>query len=66
MGKSVWEIFNKENYTEEGVRTTEEIYGFIDSIINEIGMAKAQKLSKFWNENASETFWILTELTNKN
>lgn len=66
MKKSCWEILNKDIYTEEGIEEIEKIYSFISDMIDTLGVEKTNQLFTYWNENGSETFWILCELTNNN
>jgi hypothetical protein len=64
MEHKVWKLFKKEKYTEEGVIKTEQIYDFIESLVGELGHDKVSKLTGYWSNYSSETFWILSELSN--
>ena len=64
----------KEKYVEEFYPKAEEMYDFIQSLINITGnitengetIPTMLKFFNMWNEYDSETFWILSELVHKN
>jgi hypothetical protein len=74
MEHSVWKILKKEKYVEEFYPKAEEMYNFIQSLINITGNTTENgeiiptmlKFFNMWNEYESETFWILSELVHKN
>lgn len=74
MEHPVWKIFKKEKYVEEFYPKLEEMYDFIQSLINITGnitengetIPTMLKFFNMWNEYDSETFWILSELVHKN
>lgn len=67
------ENFKKEKYVEEFYPKAEEMYNFIQSLINITGNTTENgeitptmlKFFNMWNEYESETFWILSELVHK-
>ena len=68
------ENFKKEKYVEEFYPKAEEMYNFIQSLINITGNTTENgetiptmlKFFNMWNEYDPETFWILSELVHKN
>ena len=74
MEHPVWKILNKEKYVEEFYPKLEEMYDFIQRLINITGnitedgetIPTMLKFFNMWNEYNSETFWILSELVHKN
>lgn len=74
MEHLVWKILKKEKYVEEFYPKAEEMYDFIQSLINITGnitengetIPTMLKFFNMWNEYDSETFWILSELVHKN
>ena len=74
MEHPVWKILKKEKYVEEFYPKAEEMYDFIQSLINITGnitengetIPTMLKFFNMWNEYDSETFWILSELVHKN
>lgn len=74
MEHQVWKILKKEKYVEEFYPKAEEMYDFIQSLINITGnitengetIPTMLKFFNMWNEYHSETFWILSELVHKN
>ena len=76
MEHPVWKILKKEKRddVEEFYPKAEEMYNFIQSLINITGnitengetIPTMLKFFNMWNEYGSETFWILSELVYKN
>lgn len=74
MEHPVWKILKKAQYVEEFYPKAEEMYDFIQSLINITGnitengetIPTMLKFFNMWNEYDSETFWILSELVHKN
>ena len=74
MEHPVWKILKKEKYVGEFYPKAEEMYDFIQSLINITGnitengetIPTMLKFFNMWNEYDSETFWILSELVHKN
>lgn len=74
MEHPVWKILKKEKYVKEFYPKAEEMYDFIQSLINITGnitengetIPTMLKFFNMWNEYDSETFWILSELVHKN
>ena len=63
MEHKVWSILKKDRYTDEGIKKMEQIYDFIEVMINKVGLLPMKELFNDWNEYVDETFWILSELT---
>ena len=74
MEHPVWKILKKEIYVEEFYPKAEEMYDFIQSLINITGnitengetIPTMLKFFNMWSDYNSETFWILSELVHKN
>lgn len=74
MEHPVWKILKKEKYVEEFYPKAEEMYNFIQSLINITGNTTENgetiptmlKFFNMWNEYEDETFWILNELVHEN
>ena len=74
MEHPVWKILKKEKYVEEFYPKAEEMYDFIQSLINITGnitengetIPTMLKFFNMWSDYNSETFWILSELVHKN
>lgn len=63
MEHKVWIILKKDKYTDEGIKKMEQIYDFIELLVNKVGLLPMKELFNDWNEYGDETFWILNELT---
>ena len=64
MDHKVWSILLKDRYTEDGIKKMEQIYDFIEVLVNKIGLLPMKELFNDWNEHSNETFWILDKLVN--
>ena len=70
---ALYRLLKKEKYVEEFYPKAEEMYDFIQNIINITGNVTENgetiptmlKFFNMWNEYDSETFWILSELVHK-
>lgn len=68
----VWSILQKDNYVPEFYPKVEEMYDFIQSLINITGnitengetIPTMLKFFNMWNDYSSETFHILDHLVN--
>jgi hypothetical protein len=63
MEHKVWITLKKDRYTDEGIKKMEQIYDFIELLVNKVGLLPMKELFNDWNEYSDETFWILSELT---
>ena len=52
----VWNILNKEKYTDKGIEKVENIYNFIMAMQKTIGPLALIELYNCWNVNSDETF----------
>lgn len=59
----VWEILDRNKYTEVGQKEMERIYEFLCVMQDAVGETTMKQLHNFWNEYSGETFLILEELT---